>query len=122
MTTHFFVVNTDGDITRTGTCPKSMLALQAGVNETVIAGEADVMLNNYDFATQSVISRTPANADMAVRVKFERGVLIAASDWTQLPDVPIVTKDAWAIYRQALRDITLQTGYPQTIVWPAPPV
>jgi hypothetical protein len=47
--------------------------------------------------------------------------LLAKSDWTQLPDVPLVTKEAWAAYRQALRDITEQTSYPQEVVWPNPP-
>lgn len=46
---------------------------------------------------------------------------LAESDWTQLPDVPLATKTAWAAYRQALRDITAQAGYPMTVVWPDPP-
>lgn len=45
---------------------------------------------------------------------------LTASDWTQLPDVPIATKEAWAVYRQALRDITEQPD-PFNIVWPVPP-
>lgn len=52
---------------------------------------------------------------------FHRSQLLAQSDWTQLPDVPIATKEAWATYRQALRDITEQPGFPLDIVWPTPP-
>lgn len=51
----------------------------------------------------------------------QRARLLVSSDWTQLPDVPLATKEAWATYRQALRDITDQPGYPLTIVWPIPP-
>lgn len=47
--------------------------------------------------------------------------LLSASDWTQMPDVSISTKTQWAAYRQALRDITDQPGYPNEIVWPTPP-
>lgn len=54
-------------------------------------------------------------------VKETRAKLLSESDWTQLPDVPLQTKQAWAEYRQALRDITDQPGYPFDIVWPQAP-
>lgn len=44
-----------------------------------------------------------------------------ASDWTQNFDVPEATRTLWAPYRQALRDITAQPGYPNEITWPTPP-
>ena len=50
-------------------------------------------------------------------VRAERDAKLAASDWTQLPDVPLATKEAWAVYRQALRDITNQPD-PFNITWP----
>jgi hypothetical protein len=53
-------------------------------------------------------------------VRNQRSALLAASDWTQLPDVPLAMKQAWADYRQALRDITLQPD-PFNIIWPTPP-
>jgi hypothetical protein len=51
----------------------------------------------------------------------QRNALLLASDWTQLPDVPLATKEAWVTYRQALRDITDQKGYPLNINWPITP-
>ena len=53
-------------------------------------------------------------------VRARRAVLLAESDWTQLPDVPLATKEAWAEYRQALRDITSQPD-PRNIIWPTAP-
>lgn len=53
-------------------------------------------------------------------IRQQRGTLLAASDWTQVPDAP-VDQAAWAVYRQALRDITLQEGFPFDITWPVPP-
>lgn len=53
-------------------------------------------------------------------VRAQRSRLLAGSDWTQLPDVPLATKDAWATYRQALRDITTQAD-PFSITWPPAP-
>jgi hypothetical protein len=49
-----------------------------------------------------------------------RTSLLAKSDWTQLADSP-VDKAAWATYRQALRDITAQSGFPWEITWPETP-
>lgn len=45
---------------------------------------------------------------------------LAASDWTQLADTPVDSAD-WAVYRQALRDITEQEGFPYNITWPVEP-
>lgn len=52
-------------------------------------------------------------------VRSERNRKLAECDWTQLPDAP-VDAAVWATYRQALRDITLQTD-PYAIVWPEVP-
>lgn len=57
----------------------------------------------------------------ALEVRSDRARRLAASDWTQLPDVPLTTKTEWAAYRQALRDVTGQVGFPFDVVWPTPP-
>ena len=75
----------------------------------------------WDWRSKSwqVILPTLDEIDAAARA--QRASLLAASDWTQLPDVPIATRDAWAGYRQALRDITRQPGYPGAVDWPVAP-
>lgn len=60
-------------------------------------------------------------AECAVRMRYKRNQLIAASDWTQLPDIPPTTKALWEPYRQALRDVTDQSGFPHNVIWPTPP-
>ena len=50
----------------------------------------------------------------------KRNQLLLESDWTQLPDAPC-DKAAWVAYRQSLRDLTAQTGYPFEIIWPVKP-
>jgi hypothetical protein len=52
-----------------------------------------------------------------------RNNLLLNSDWTQLPNNPLTIEkqQEWAVYRQALRDITKQYDYPFNIVWPTPP-
>jgi hypothetical protein len=58
--------------------------------------------------------------DPWIEVREIRDARLVGSDWTQLPDVPLSTKEAWAAYRQQLRDITNQPD-PLNIVWPTPP-
>jgi hypothetical protein len=55
------------------------------------------------------------------RILSNRQELLLSSDWTQMPDVNLSTKTQWAVYRQQLRDITTQPGYPFNITWPTPP-
>jgi hypothetical protein len=52
-------------------------------------------------------------------IRQQRQPLLNESDWTQLSDAPLLNKEAWVIYRQALRDITLQDI--DTITWPTKP-
>jgi hypothetical protein len=57
---------------------------------------------------------------MADVVRRDRGARLAASDWTQVVDAK-VDQAAWAAYRQALRDITAQAGFPWDVQWPEMP-
>lgn len=55
------------------------------------------------------------------RIRGRRNRLLIESDWTQLPDAP-VNQQAWAEYRQALRDITNQGNLgADAVKWPQPP-
>jgi hypothetical protein len=58
--------------------------------------------------------------DAKQEVRDKRNSLLQMSDWTQVADAP-VDRAAWATYRQALRDITAQAGFPWTINWPVAP-
>lgn len=53
-------------------------------------------------------------------VRAERDALLSASDWTQVADAP-VDSAAWAVYRQALRDIPEQAGFPYNVTYPVTP-
>ena len=62
----------------------------------------------------------PDDAAAAAEVRAERARRLAASDWTQVPDAP-VDPAPWAAYRQALRDVTAQPGFPHAVTWPTEP-
>ena len=63
------------------------------------------------------------DADQAKSVRTSRDAKLKECDWTQLDDTPLsnTVKATWAIYRQALRDVTTQAGFPWTITWPDAP-
>lgn len=56
----------------------------------------------------------------AEQVRAFRDMRLKDSDWTQVADAP-VDKAAWAEYRQALRDVPNQSGFPATVNWPPIP-
>lgn len=62
-------------------------------------------------------------ASVAANVRAQRNRLLAACDWTQLDDADLSneTKMAWRNYRQALRDISGQPGFPMDVQWPNDP-
>ena len=60
------------------------------------------------------------DTEKAVVVRQQRNDLLKASDWTQLSDSTI-NKTTWATYRQSLRDVPSQSGFPWTITWPTKP-
>ena len=70
-----------------------------------------------DKTAEDIQAETDAQA---ASVRAQRNRLLADSDWTQLAD-STADKAAWATYRQALRDITAQDGFPWNVVWPTKP-
>jgi hypothetical protein len=66
---------------------------------------------------------SPTDAAVARNVRAERDRRISASDWVVIRAIdkgePI--PDAWSEYRQALRDVTNQPGFPIDITWPQQP-
>jgi hypothetical protein len=83
-------------------------------------GEWVQVWNVVSLTAEETQQRNDAKADS---IRNERGELLVASDWTQVDDSPLtnIKKAEWASYRQALRDVTAQTGFPWTVTWPDAP-
>jgi len=133
--TNFTVFDTNtGRILSSGMCQKEFLHLQG---KNVLELKTDDATEYIDLKTLTSVKK-PTKPDGFYTfdyssktwvpdvlqqwnfVKSERNQLLQSSDWTQLPDVPLSTKENWGAYRQALRDITLQPD-PFNITWPQPP-
>ena len=71
-------------------------------------------------AEQMAEYKAQKDAEQAKNVRQQRTEKLKDCDWTQLAD-STADKAAWATYRQALRDITTQAGFPWTVEWPVAP-
>ena len=69
---------------------------------------------------QEAAYKAQKDAEFAANARSQRDTLLTQTDWTQVADAP-VDKAAWAAYRQALRDVPQQIGFPTTITWPVKP-
>lgn len=67
----------------------------------------------------------PTDEELAEKARKQRQALLLECDYTQLADVQGKMTEAqkaeWSNYRQALRDITGQAGFPRVITWPTKP-
>jgi hypothetical protein len=71
-------------------------------------------------AEQETAYKAQKDAEQAASVRTSRSEKLKECDWTQLSDSP-ADRAAWATYRQALRDITKQAGFPWAVTYPDKP-
>lgn len=65
----------------------------------------------------------PTDEELARQVRDERDRKLEETDWYMMPDYPAdpETLEVVKNYRKALRDITLQSGFPRDVKWPVVP-
>jgi hypothetical protein len=75
----------------------------------------------WDALEAQAIAEAPIRK--AAEVREQRNRLLSESDWTQTVDAPFDAdgKLAWALYRETLRMIPQQDGFPETVNWPPKP-
>ena len=136
-------------IIRTGICPEEMMKIQVKEDEMIIEGIANdstqYILNgeviNYtpeqlkakdavpyghkwDIATMTAVQTADEIEITNFLSKAARSLrdrLLSGCDWTQTADQPDTTKSKWQQYRQELRDVSSQSGFPKNIIWPIKP-
>ena len=102
------------------------LAEHFGHREWTLIGTDKIQLDGSDdvieISTLEIEALLSQWSDAKARLdcRAQRDALLVASDWTQVADAP-VDQAAWAMYRQSLRDITTQVGFPSAVIWPDKP-
>lgn len=100
----------------------------AGLSDAVATWGDDGSITYQPDATQqqiagieAVLAKHDPNAARSVDLRAKRDALLTACDWTQCRDVPDAVAASWQPYRKALRDLTKQAGFPDSITWPIAP-
>ena len=87
----------------------------------------DVYDPDQERVIQTIVSLENPRDLIVDNVRITRNELLAASDYTQMPDVTFNAgvKQSWATYRQSLRnlpaDIPSDIASLGDVVWPTPP-
>lgn len=74
----------------------------------------------WSISEMSDEAKAAKDAEQAKNIRSDRDKRLSDTDWTQVADAP-VDKAVWATYRQALRDVPAQAGFPYDITWPSKP-
>ena len=70
-------------------------------------------------AEQETAYQAELDANAAEAVRADRDERLAKTDWMGLSDVTMSAD--WTTYRQTLRDVPAQSGFPHTVTWPTEP-
>ncbi|WP_281660513.1 tail fiber assembly protein [Microvirgula aerodenitrificans] len=105
--------------------PADAVEITRDEHAALLAGQSTGQRIEADEHGHPVLRDTPVPGDeqLADAVRARRDALITATDYLLMPDYPISAEQLAEVraYRQALRDVPLQAGFPQTIDWPEPP-
>lgn len=91
------------------------------------AGGEPTKIDTIDSLGETLFAQYPAGAPQtAAVVRAKRNGALSACDWIAVRQADAGTLsdtqwDAWKTYRQALRDIPAQKGFPADVVWPTAP-
>jgi hypothetical protein len=85
-------------------------------------GSQDHLIGSKTPMSEEEVRQSTDSAQLGVPdiIRGQRNSLLNLSDWTQVLDAP-VDQTLWANYRQSLRDIPQQEGFPHNISWPTQP-
>jgi hypothetical protein len=141
MITNYYAYSDDGEILVCGICPESQLKLQYNLFKNIKIGKAKVgkqyvddndnlcnipdKPNEYYFFNYK-LKQWELDLNIASSEnKNKRIKLLEESDWTDTLSAKTrlgeTLYNQWQEYRQALRDITNQDGFPENIIWPTLP-
>ena len=86
-------------------------------------GDVSYLRRTLEFYGYTVSDELLTDEDRAKAAREKRDQLLAETDYLLMPDYPISSEALVALktYRQALRDIPEQSGFPKTIEWPSKP-
>lgn len=79
----------------------------------------EIVYENNSWIQKRKLEAKPLE-EAKTSIRDHRNSLLSECDWTQLADATVDSL-AWANYRQALRDVPTQEGFPYNVTWPTKP-
>ena len=97
--------------------------VQAYVERDMFSDYVDEEGVTVTKASQEEAYTATKNAEAALAARNTRDGLIASCDWMAIKafEAGTTVGTEWATYRQALRDVSAQEGFPNDITWPTQP-
>lgn len=86
--------------------------------DTQTREEGDAVLTDSVWTQNWIVTAVPEESK-AVNIRQTRDAKLALSDWRALSDNTMPSE--WTTYRQALRDVPGQAGFPSEVSWPTEP-
>lgn len=83
----------------------------------------EVYYQNWQYVDMTEEEKAESDLQQAKEIKEQRNYKLSLTDWTMLVDSPlsVENKQLYQEYRQQLRDISQQPGFPWDITWPQEP-
>lgn len=105
--------------------PSDAVAISAERHRQLLADQTEGMLivGGEDGLPIAVARPGLTPEEELEALRLERNRLLTASDYTQMPDAPMTDaqREAWRVYRQALRDLPETNSDPTACAWPVAP-
>ena len=117
----WILYNSDtGEVTGSVTGPREHAEFNQGPNDTIMWSDTEPRSRIDKIVDGEIVEDADeVNNVNAENIRFERNNLLAATDW--MASVDRTPTQAERDYRQALRDITNQEGFPDNVIWPEKP-
>ena len=134
--------NSSGQYVVVGNCEADLTEFDIPAGCSVYYGDVDITVQYHDTATGTPTTKGTPPADgykfnyttkawesdtayLVYKTNAVRLQKLLDSDWTDTASAPTRLGQTlyaqWQTYRQALRDVPTQSGYPVNVVWPTPP-
>lgn len=105
--------------------PVDVVEITTDVHAALMSGQTAGKCIIADASGNPVLSdpAVPTDEELAAASRTQRDALLTACDWVVVKayEAGAAVPDDWTAYRQALRDVPDQSGFPAAINWPVSP-
>jgi hypothetical protein len=93
------------------------------VEESPKRGQDSIYYQSWRIENMTEEERSEVDAAKSREMRMLRDQKLISSDWSQLPDAPLTASQiaVWTAYRDQLRKVPDQQGFPWAIEWPTQP-